>query len=415
MSRDALFDFNNEFDLRDRDLNELVIRETNSKDNCFIHDKIDELKVYGNFLFEKNNSSKLICKIAFYKSSITGKYLPRPTFQRVALNGDIKSTKSGDKVTIAFTDSRKSIIFWKFIGFLYSNKEVIEQGTFKKFQVVNSNFYKEFRSKTEKEKINELQSLVENEEFSEKDLKRIFRKNRVKVLRVFYSLLKNVEIKGDKSLDLYRSKYSIRDGEEYIWHHFLKKNDWILGLNVDIKFVFDWIDEVSTGMPNSQNKGNPKADFLGLSDFTTIVELKHTNSRIFKPNKSSKSRALTWDFHNDIIEGISQASAQKFEFEKHFDSKKIIDLDGKRVDKNQIQNVDPKTILLIGNKQKEFPIFDSIDENTQKNMVFERFRRGLKNVDILSYDELFVRAYHIVYPDKKLSLNWYSLSLEELF
>lgn len=45
------------------------------------------------------------------------------------------------------------------------------------------------------------------------------------------------------NLELYKEKYKVRDGEEYILHHFLKQNDWILGLNIDAKFVMELFDE----------------------------------------------------------------------------------------------------------------------------------------------------------------------------
>ncbi|MFT7001056.1 MAG: hypothetical protein ACJAVW_002079 [Spirosomataceae bacterium] len=74
--------FNNEFDLTERSLSEIIIKETFSRDNCIIWDYVDTSKAYNAFIIAKNSRSKTICEIAFHKSSKTDKYLPRPTFKK---------------------------------------------------------------------------------------------------------------------------------------------------------------------------------------------------------------------------------------------------------------------------------------------------------------------------------------------
>jgi len=97
--------FRNEFDLTNRDISEIEIKEVSDKSNCFIWDTKVEKKSYESFLLTKNTKSKTICKISFHKSKKTKKYVPRLEFKRIAHNGDIRSTKSKDKVTISFSNS----------------------------------------------------------------------------------------------------------------------------------------------------------------------------------------------------------------------------------------------------------------------------------------------------------------------
>ena len=62
-----------------------------------------------------------------------------------------------------------------------------------------------------------------------------------------------------------------------------------------------------------------------------------------------------------------------------------------------IRNIDPKVIFIIGNKTEEFPQ-DSLDQNIySKRDTFESFRRNSRNVDIITYDELYKRAAAIVH------------------
>jgi hypothetical protein len=228
-------------------------------------------------------------------------------------------------------------------------------------------------------------------------------------LRAFYYLLKN----ENDSQQKYRDKYNVQNGEEHIWHHFLQNNDWILGLNADLRFITQFLDEQKVGMENSQGTESPQVDLFGISEFTTLIELKHSSTKFFKINKS-KGRANTWDFTSDFIEGISQCLGQKNELENSFKDKVFVKDDNKRLQKDGIESVDPKSLLIIGNKKIEFPILELDNTNILKNKTLERFRRNNRNIDVLTFDELFERAYHIVYT-KKLGKNWYWVEEKKIF
>lgn len=406
-----------EFDLTTRELSELVVTETYDKDKCIIRDLTDNSTPYDSFLLCQNSQTKTVCEFRFDKSSKTGKYLPRPTFKKVSLKTDeVKTSRSNDKVTIALSDSQEAITFWKLMNFILSFNDIIDNGDFKgTYRTTSKDSYLvEFKDKSESDKVDEIKTLFGFVDLSTFDIRNLTFEARKKNLKTFYDLLKNTELSnGEKMHDDYRNKYGIRPGEEYIWHHFLKKHDWILGLNVDLKFIHDFLDEQKVGNEDSQGSGSPQVDLLGISEFTVLVELKHTNTDIFKKTKS-KGRANTWDFTGDFIEGVSQCLGQKFELEKSFDRKTFVKDDNTQLQKTGIETIDPKSILLIGNKRHEFPIDKSDNTNITKNKTLERFRRNNRNVEILTYDELFERAYHIVYSNK-LKKDWYNLDKSEIF
>lgn len=403
--------FDNLFNLIERDLAEIEIKETHAKDKCIIWDLANSDKAYNSFLISQNTKSRTICDISFHKSSKTEKYLPRLSFKRIALNGNIQSTRSKDKVTIKFDESEDAIRFWQFVGFLYNYKDLVDVGQFdNSFKVVSKNAYVlEFTDKDELDKIADLKELVGISDLSYNQLKTITFENRKKNLRAFYYLLKDLKNSRQK----YREIYSIQQGEEHVWHHFLQNNDWILGLNADLRFITSFMDEQKVGIENSQGSESPQVDLFGISEFTTLVELKHSSANIFKVKKS-KGRANTWDFTSDFIEGISQCLGQKNELEKSFESKTFVDSDDKRLAKDGIESIDPKSLLLLGNKKREFPINELDNTNFLKNKTLERFRRNNRNIDVITFDELFERAYHIVFS-KKLEKNWYWQLENELF
>jgi len=407
--------FDNEFDLTCRSLNEIVIRETANQDNCFIWDKRDSSKAYNRFILAKNSQSKTIFEISFYESNRLKKYIPRPIFKRVSHDGDIKKTRSKDKVIIRLADSEKAELFWKFIGFLSSYKNLVDIGDFKEsFEVKEkSKYFIEFENKSDKQKVEELKQLISLTDLTNSDIKSLTFESRKKNLKAFYSLLKNKEYAEGSSREVYSNKFNLRAGDEYVWHHFLKRFDWILGLNVDLRFIIDLLDEQNVGLPDSTGKGSPNTDIMGINDFTTLIELKHSCTKIFKKNKS-KARANTWDFTSDFIEGVSQCLGQKFDHSEYFKQKDFIKEDSTRLDKNLTHSIDPKTILIIGNKKEEFPIDQYDDINTIKNDTLQRFRRNNRNVDIITFDELFERAYQIVYS-QKLDRDWYNSDESEIF
>ena len=265
-----------------------------------------------------------------------------------------------------------------------------------------------FKDKNERDKVQDLIDFFNNTDLTSSDIKSITFENRKKDLIKFFHLLKNI----NNCHEIYTKKYKLPRGEEHIWHHFLKEHDWILCLNSDIKFIRDLYPEQNIGMGDSNGGNSPIIDFVGLSEYTTLIESKHSNTKIFKQTKS-KGRAQTWDFTPDFIESVSQALAQKFDFEKYFDQKNMKS-NGVRIDKSKIISIDPKTVVLIGNKKHEFPLNDLEDINFIKNKTFERYRRNNRNLEILTFDELFERSYHIVFSTK-LDKEWYHLEPKKLF
>lgn len=406
---DQIKSFSELYNLNESDLSNLVIKETNNKDNCYIYN-IDN-SIIGGFILIDKPSVKTIVNVAFHKSSTENKYLPRLEFRKQ--NKDNIPTKSkGEDVIISFRDGEDALSFWKVIQFLQGFKELVDLGDFhSKYQAISFDSYLlEFKSKLQTDRIKELISLAENTTLSNNDLKEIIQSQRKNTVHWFYALLKNLSSKeGINVFYSYRTKHNItKPGNEEVWHHFLKNNEWIIGLNVEIKFIRDLLSEQKVGNENSKGTGSPKVDLLGVSYFTSLIELKTSDTKIFKIEKTSKSRANTWDFSNDFIEAYSQVLAQRTSLTEN---KKILDENGNILDNEIHRILDPKAVLLIGNRSEEFP-HNRNNENNLKTDCFERLRRDSRNVEILTYDELFERAYHIVFTTK-LPKEWYNLGQEE--
>ncbi|MCP4552150.1 MAG: DUF4263 domain-containing protein [Bacteroidetes bacterium] len=399
--------FSKLFDIESQDIDKLVIKEAFSKNNCFIYQEND---IIGGFILVKKKNVKTILKVSFYKTKDDNKYIPRLEFRKEDNDGNLTKSRGHD-VIINFNHGIEARAFWKAIHFLQGFKELVDLGDFHaKYQAVSFDSYLvDFKSKGQAEKFNELYSLTENIKLSRNEIKELLFPQRRNTIHWFYAFLKDLQNNEKiKAFDSYRNKHTIKEnGEEAIWHHFFKNNDWIIGLNVDIKFIRDLLTKQRVGNPNSTGTGSPEVDLLGISYFTTLIELKTSKTKIFKSEKSSKSRANTWDFSNDFIEAYSQTLSQRTEISetKNYENenKEIIDTKKHRI-------LDPKAVLIIGNRNVEFPHVRKTEYDF-KTDCFERIRRDSRNIEILTFDELFERAFHIVFSEK-LPEEWYKIDPE---
>lgn len=394
-----IFDLNNDIDL-------LEINERNDKTSCYISKKGNKYIIYNIFIFYNGPKVKFKCSVDFSKKSDSGKYIPRITFYKEKNNGEIKETKN-NKIIIGFVKSGEGLEnFWDFISFLKSQKDLVDTGNFdEKYRVINNSsvFVSEFKTKEEFEKVEELKKL----KISNETLKKYLSDERSKIVEKFREMLED-----DKIIDEYKKSFGItKDGQEVAWHHFLKNNDWVLGMNIDVKFIRDFTNEVNIGVSDTTGSGSPKTDLMGISDFTVLVELKTANTDFFTESKGNTGRANTWSFTPEIIDGISQCLGQKFDWDKNHRSKKLIKKDESSgndevLDQDIHMTVDPKSIFIVGNKQKELPKISKELNIFTKRETLERFRRNNRNVEIVSFDELYERAYFIVHNEMAPKLNF---------
>ncbi|MGE3622949.1 MAG: Shedu immune nuclease family protein [Bdellovibrionales bacterium] len=383
------------FDLTAQDLPEISIFETHGKDSCFIAPK-GKSHIFKGFKLSNNALVDVCCDIGFYPSKQTGKYIPRLTLFKSDKQFAVKEQKPKQKVIVDIDDSETAANFWKMIGFLNNFKDLVDIENFKEsYSVVHRNaFIVEFDNKETASKVKDLQELFSKADFTEYEIEAILREDRKKNLKRYERLLKEPEA-WKSYFEKYQSEIK-GSGEEAVWHHFLKKHHWLLGLNVDLKFIRDLILEADLGVKSTDNSGSPVADFLGISDFTILVELKTPNTKIFTEQRKRTARAKTWSFSDDFIDGVSQCLSQKAEWEKNHRIKSITQ-DNQILDQVRYRTLDPKVIFLIGCKQTEFPETSKDVDVSTKRDTFEIFRRNNRNLDILTYDELYERAYYLVH------------------
>lgn len=177
--------------------------------------------------------------------------------------------------------------------------------------------------------------------------------------------------------------------EEKVWQYFFSKNQWIFGYGLDYRFMGVLQKEFHASNTEADGSNAVISDFLmGDKRFTTFVEIKKPSTLIFG---KSKNRSGAWSLSNDLIDGVSQILEQKASGQLKLSQGKLHDDHGNVITQN---SHDSKVILIIGNWNKME--YNNQLEKEIKEKTFELFRRDSRNIEMITFDELFERAKFIV-------------------
>lgn len=195
------------------------------------------------------------------------------------------------------------------------------------------------------------------------------------------------------------SQYKIQIGtpntkDETAWQHFFQSNEWIFGYGLDYRFQGILQKEFHASTSNAAGREEVIADFLlGDKKFTTFVELKLPTTELFS---KSKNRSNCWSLSNSLIDAFSQILEQKASGQiKVETSKELIGDDYEEITQRAY---DSKTILIMGSWSQINN--DPLGIKRIKEKTLELFRRDSRNVELVTYDELYERARFIVHNEK---------------
>ncbi len=209
---------------------------------------------------------------------------------------------------------------------------------------------------------------------------------RKKQLEIFDKLINQADY-----FSTYVSENELTDTRhESVWQHFFHTNDWIFGYGLDYRFLGILQKEAHVTGSDVAGKDSVINDFLlGCSKFTVLVELKKHDTPLFGKDKN---RSNSWTLSDDLISGLSQILEQKASWQISAETNPSGNFDDQGNPIKQ-KTIDPKSILVIGSTKQ----FDGDEKEKQiKAKTFELFRRDSRNIEILTYDELYERAKFIV-------------------
>lgn len=183
--------------------------------------------------------------------------------------------------------------------------------------------------------------------------------------------------------------------EEKTFQYFFEKNQWIFGYGLDYRYQNILQREAHLSDAQLNGKNTVIGDYLlGDKMFTTFIELKKPSTNLFG---NSTNRSNSWKLSNDLIDSFSQILEHKASGQIRLVQNQFI-----KGEPLQQKSFDSKVILVIGN-WNELDESSSTLEREIKMKTFELFRRDSRNVEIITFDELYDRATYIVEGNKTKS------------
>lgn len=347
----------------ENDISKLSIKKIDNF-NCSLVD--DKDTIYDGFkLAESEKGNVLIfCDVGFQKSGTDKKYQPRLVFRKTDQNLQDKTVRQNAKcIRIPFYTGEEGYReFWKMIAFLYKWREEIDLGEFEDFFAITKRGLAEILPKVAnlQNKETVLDSL---EKLSNNDLQSI--DNLVNTAK-----LKNIlnEWEGNKT----------NDNEDF-WQKKFQDNPWILSQIFSCPFVLIG-KKFYCGGKEDDDKGGVKGDLLyknGLTGNLAFIEIKTPKKEIvgseYRGQEEGKEN-LIYSMDKEVTGGVNQVLNQKKVYLKTHGEK-----DGKFFD-------NAKSVLVIG----------TTPQNEDKRKSFELYRNSLRDVEVITFDELFGRANSIL-------------------
>lgn len=213
---------------------------------------------------------------------------------------------------------------------------------------------------------------------------------RVQIVRNKALIIFEQNMEEDKFTEYKQDIGKSASKDETVWQLFFKENEWIFGYGLDYRFYSILQREFHASDTEANGSDGVIVDYLlGDKKFTTFVELKLPETPLFG---KSKNRSGCWRLSDELCEAVSQLLEQKASGVLKIETSKTLYDENRQQIKQHAYN--SKVILIIGNwsqLENDEPKVRELKEKT-----FELYRRELKNIEIITYDELLERAKFIV-------------------
>ncbi|NCS88957.1 MAG: DUF4263 domain-containing protein [Ignavibacteria bacterium CG_4_9_14_3_um_filter_36_18] len=186
--------------------------------------------------------------------------------------------------------------------------------------------------------------------------------------------------------------------DESVWQKFFEANTWILGYGLN--YIFNSplegkkLEQITSG--NDVFNAGKRVDVFmktrGIINSLCFGEIKTHKTPLLKKVTDAYRREC-WAANDELAGGISQIQKTVQKSIKNIQTKTPVKTETGDLTGEELYLYQPKSFLLIGSLE-QFKGEHGINED--KFSSFELFRRGIHNPEILTFDELFERAQHII-------------------
>lgn len=192
-----------------------------------------------------------------------------------------------------------------------------------------------------------------------------------------------------ESVDEFRAELTAERWREKDWQSFFEREDWIFGHGLLYQFVHVLQRETLVGGKEMSNRGGQVADFsirtIGTNlSFIALVDIKTPAAKLVSVQQC---RNGAHPIDSDLAEAVAQILANCDEWTREGSGQTD---NVRRAEREGWRTAQPRGILVLGNSRSL-----SNDDAIQS---FELFRRHLHGVEILTFDELLLRADALASP-----------------
>lgn len=209
-------------------------------------------------------------------------------------------------------------------------------------------------------------------------------------LQLFESLLSDSRLFESRSEELEQA--GRRSGPEAVWQDFFESNPWIFGVGLAPQFLHAWDPErleqtvVGASVFGKGKRPDALMRSAGALSALAFVEIKTHATPLLR---RGEYRSGTWSVSEDVVGGVAQCQATVDEVVRQSERElKALDSDGFGTGERTLI-CRPRSLLAIGSLEQ---FLRNGEPNLAMFQSFERFRRSLRDPEIVTFDELCARA-----------------------
>lgn len=188
------------------------------------------------------------------------------------------------------------------------------------------------------------------------------------------------------------------DSDEKVWQNFFEANTWILGYGLNYIFNSELdgkkLEQVVKGY--DFNSSGKRVDLMmktrGLINSLCFGEIKTHKTPLLKKVTDAYRREC-WAADDELAGGVAQIQKTVQKSIKNIETKTEIKDKNGDLTGEQLYLYQPKSFLLIGSLNQ---FINDNRINEEKFSSFELFRKNMFNPEIITFDELYERAKHII-------------------
>lgn len=349
---------------------DLQVQATPAREQFYYFYDKKNRRLIKQFVLDGKKQVDYICQVTLIKKG--EKFTPR-----LALSVRDKNKEIAQETQTEPTNIKSSVSlgechenFWKLIAFLQSLREIeVPQDSFSLISQGEAEIVAALRGRDAASIVNIIRQLSSTEgvKLSQEDINQLLRRR--------------------EKLEKFKKGLDEKVADEGKWQNFFEKNKWIFGYGLDYHILRQEQAQPHYGGDRVDGTGGQRGDYLtstmGDLSFIVLVEIKTPVAPLLQGTKEIRNGA--WSLSKELTDAVSQIEANIATWEK----------DGSRQDDNKdrfeadnVFTVKPKGIIVIG-------ALSQLDTRSKRE-TFQRFRKSIHGIDILTFDELYERAKFIV-------------------